>query len=64
MKNVIIIFMNILFVMVVSADIISVKYECETNIPKVTKSAYQEIQAQIDSPLKTADMSQSYGYKL
>ena len=61
MKNTIIVFMNILFIMVVAADIVSVKFNCDTKLPKVTKSAYQEIQAQT---LQTADISNSYSYKL
>ena len=56
MKNTFIIFMNILFIMVVAADVVSVKFNCETNLPNVTKSAYQELQAQTEAPLQTADM--------
>lgn len=56
MKNYFIFLMNFLFIMVVIADVISVKYNCETSVPMVTKSTYQEMQAQIDTPVKTADI--------
>ena len=56
--------MNILFIMVVAADVVSVKFNCETNLPKVTKSAYQELQAQTEAPLQTANMYILNSYKL
>lgn len=61
MKNTIIVFMNILLIMVIAADIVSVKYNCDTKIPKVTKSAYHEIQTQV---LQTADITNPNNYKL
>lgn len=64
MKNSFIILMNILFVMVVAADVISVKFDCETNVPIVTKSTYQQIQAQLDTDVKTADLGIAKALKL
>lgn len=36
--------MNILFLLVVAADVVAVKYDCDTT-PVVQKSCYQEKQA-------------------
>ena len=64
MKNTFIIFMNILFIMVVAADVVSVKYGYDSKLPKVTKSSYHELQAQVEQPLQTADMYILNSYKL
>lgn len=64
MKNSFIILMNLLFIMVIAADVVSVKYGCDSKLPKVTKSSYQELQAQIEEPLQTADMNILNNYKL
>lgn len=45
MKNLFIILMNVLFLLVVAADVVAVKYDCDT-APVVQKSCYQERQAQ------------------
>lgn len=45
MKNLFIVFMNVLFLLVVAADVVAVKYDCDT-APVVQKSCYQERQAQ------------------
>ncbi len=37
--------MNVLFLLVVAADVVAVKYDCDTT-PVVQKSCYQERQAQ------------------
>ena len=44
MKNALIIFMNVLFILVVAADVVAVKFECNT-APQVQTSCYQELQA-------------------
>lgn len=44
--------MNVLFLLVVAADVVAVKYECNAE-PVVQKSCYQERQAQYHAP---ADM--------
>jgi len=65
MKNTFILLMNILFLLAVSADVIAVKFDCETTLPQVTKSAYQELQqAQNGLNEKTADMTIYNAYKL
>ena len=50
MKNLFIVLMNVLFLAVVAADVVAVKYECNT-APVVQKSCYQERQAHFQAPV-------------
>ncbi len=50
MKNLFVVLMNVLFLLVVAADVVSVKYECNA-APTVQKSCYQERQAHFQAPV-------------
>ncbi len=50
MKNLFVVLMNVLFLLVVAADVVAVKYECNTE-PVVQKSCYQERQTQYNAPV-------------
>jgi len=56
MKNAFIVFMNILFIAVVAADITAAKYGCDATPVVVQNSCYQERQAQYHPVVNTADM--------
>ena len=57
MKNAFIVLMNLLFIAAVAADVVAVKFECDTTVA-VQKSCYQERQAQYHPVVNTADMAQ------
>ena len=63
MKNLFIIFMNLLFVLAVAADVIAVKYNCATE-PAVQKSCYQAQQEKMSPVSQTADLLVNLEYKL
>ena len=64
MKNSFVFLMNILFILAVSADFISVKYQCDTKLPMVTKSSYQQLQANLNKDIKNIDMMKISAIKL
>ena len=63
MKNVFVVLMNILFLLVVAADVVAVKYDCDAT-PVVKTSAYAERQAQYHPVSQTADMMATVTYSL
>ncbi len=63
MKNVFVVLMNVLFLAVVAADVVAVKFECASS-PVVQKSCYQERQAQYRPVVQTAELMNVNSYKL
>lgn len=63
MKNLLVVLMNVLFLLVVAADVVAVKYDCDVT-PVVQKSAYAEKQAQYHPVAQTADLMVNSTYSL
>lgn len=63
MKNLFVVLMNVLFLLVVAADVVAVKYDCSVE-PTVQKSSYQQRQAQYHPVVQTADLMIVNAYNL